>query len=100
MNTHLGNSLTDGFAITEIPQRRAPKASQDSGLRLLVGQMGEPLIEVRRSQQRVQVFLVYPSGYIFATTQSLRYSAGGPLKPGFGLSGAFLQASFGANPLR
>ena len=67
MNTHLGNAPADWFAIAEVPKCRAREASQDSGLRLLVGQMREPMIEVRRAQQRVQVFSVYPSGYIRAT---------------------------------
>ena len=55
MNTHLGDAFADRFAIAEIPQRRTRQASQDSGLRLLVGEMGEPLIEIRRSQERIQV---------------------------------------------
>ena len=55
MNTHLRNAFADRFAIAEIPQRRTSQASQDSGLRLLVGEMGEPLIEIRRSQERMQV---------------------------------------------
>jgi len=40
MNAHLGNAFADGFAIAEISKRRAGEASQDSGLCLLVGQMG------------------------------------------------------------
>jgi hypothetical protein len=67
MNSHLGDAFSDALAVAEIPKYRAREASQDSGLCLLVSQMGEPLIEICRSQQRVQVFSVYPNGYTIAT---------------------------------
>lgn len=40
MNTHFGNAFADRLAIAEIPKGRTPKASQDSGLCFLVGQIG------------------------------------------------------------
>ncbi len=68
MNAHLGNAFADGFAIAEIPQCGARKASQYPGLCFLVDQIGQPRIEIGRPQQCIQVFLVYPSGYDSAST--------------------------------
>jgi hypothetical protein len=58
MDTHLGNAFAYGFAVAEISECSAGKASQDSGLCFLVGQLGQPHIEVGRPKQCIQGFIV------------------------------------------
>ena len=57
MNTHLGNAFADGLAIAEISKGRTTKASQDSGLCFLVGQIGQPRIEIGRPNKCIHALL-------------------------------------------
>ncbi len=77
-----------GFAIAEIPQRRTRQASQDSGLGLLVGEMGEPVVGMRsKSEDRKSVFKCFQCIRVDTLLQPRNHCGGGPPKPGFGLSG-------------
>ena len=80
MNAHLGNAFADGSAIAEISKCRARKASQDSGLCFLVGQIGQPRIEIGRPKQRIHFSRLYPSGY-FSASITTRILSESPLTP-------------------
>jgi hypothetical protein len=72
MNAHFGDAFADRLAIAEISKFCAREASQNSGLCFLVGQLRQPLIEIGRPKQGVQVNLLYPTGYGYASTIRLK----------------------------